>query len=95
MAYDGGKIPNVMGDFPPCPDPKDTPTGTRETVGMEGNSQGSEVHSPLSGGWPGASPGSHPSEIPVITMQNIPGHPATKPTDAIVTGQAITGKKGG
>jgi hypothetical protein len=76
------------------PDARSMPTGTRETVGIEGNSQGGQINSPLSGdGWPMASPGSRPSEIPVITKTTIPGHPDNKPSDAIVTGQSI-GSKG-
>lgn len=93
MAYDSS-IKSPMSDFP-CPDPKSTPTGTRDTVGIEGNSQGGEIHSPLQGGWPQAGAASHPGEIPVITKLDIPGHPANKPEDAVVTGQAIRGKQGG
>jgi hypothetical protein len=88
MAYDSIKSPMDW----PCPDPKSMPTGSRETVGIEGNGQGTQINSPLEGGWPGASPGSRPSEIPVITKTNIPGHPDNKPSDAIVTGQAVHGK---
>jgi hypothetical protein len=90
MAYDSGSIKSPMGDFA-CPDPKSMPTGSREGVGIEGSSRGgNQINSPLPGNVP--SPGSYPSEIPVITMQNIPGQPSSTPTDAIVTGQTVPGR---